>query len=67
MANSLAIKKRRDERVKTLYAMEVGTTTSFPASDESSIRDITRSFNTANIRNYTTKVVDDTIYITRLK
>ena len=67
MANSAAIKKRKDDYRHLIQQMEAESIRKFDKDEARTVRGILIDFNNTTERNYQSAMRDGTLYVTRLK
>ena len=67
MANSAAIKKRKDVYRHLIQQMEAESIRKFDKDEARTVRGILIDFNNTTERNYQSAMRDGTLYVTRLK
>lgn len=67
MANSAAIKKRKDDCRLIIKQMEAESVRTFSEDEARTVRGILRAFNNLTERLYQSAMRDGTLYVTRLK
>ena len=67
MANSAAIKRRKDVYRQLIQQMEAESIRKFDKDEARTVRGILIDFNNTTERNYQSAMRDGTLYVTRLK